>query len=299
MPSTATNDSGKTQVGRGGPRGFAGLKVLSLESRRATEMAKLIANFGGIPVVVPSMREVPLESNEGALKFAVDLLAGHVDMVVFLTGEGTRILARVIESSYSRHQLVAALGRVTVIARGPKPVAALRELGVSVAIAVPEPNTSREMLKAIDERGSLSIRGETVAIQEYGSMNQELLDGFAARGARVMSVPVYEWQLPEDLEPLRAAVRAIARGEIDVMLFTTSVQVRHLMGVARDMGLAAAMRRASRQSFVASIGPVTSAELRSRRLAVDLEPSHLKMGILVKEAADHSAEIILRKKSAV
>jgi hypothetical protein len=66
--------------------GFSGLRVLSLESRRASEMAKLIATYGGEAMVAPSMREVPLESNVEAQNFTRELIAGGFDMVIFLTG---------------------------------------------------------------------------------------------------------------------------------------------------------------------------------------------------------------------
>src|SRR5580692_10359309 len=102
--------------------GLKGLRVLSLESRRAAAMAKLIANYGGEPVVAPSMREVPLESNTHAVQFARDLAAGHFDVVIFLTGVGTRALARVVETVYPVEQFAVALRRIAVVARGPKPV---------------------------------------------------------------------------------------------------------------------------------------------------------------------------------
>jgi len=277
--------------------GFDGLRVLSLESRRAPEMAKLIANAGGQPMVAPSMREVPIESNVEALRFGEILLAGGIDAVIFLTGVGTRALAKVIEARYPRERFVAALTHIPVIARGPKPVAALRELGVPVSLAVPEPNTWRELLEALDQSGdSIPLAGKTVGVQEYGESNTELLTALSRRGARVIRVPVYEWDLPEDLEPLRAAVRAIAAGEIDVMLFTTSVQVRHLMQVAAQMNLTGALLKGATRALVGSIGPITSDELRSVGIAVDLEPTHPKMGFLVKEAAERCHEILRRKR---
>src|ERR1700693_3803242 len=111
-------------------RGLAGLRVASFESRRAVEMARLIANNGGEAIVAPSMREVPLESNTEALAFARMLVAGSLDMVIFLTGVGTRTLARVVETIYPRAQFVGALQRLAVVARGPKAVAEHRDLGV-------------------------------------------------------------------------------------------------------------------------------------------------------------------------
>src|SRR5260221_10398482 len=187
--------------------GFAGLRVLTLESRRAQEMAKLIANAQGQPVVAPSMREVPLESNTQALEFASLLAAGRLEMVIFLTGVGTRALTRVVETAYPRDQFVAALSRIAVVARGPKPAAVLREMGVPISLLVPEPNTWRELLRALDENPeSLAVRDRRVAVQEYGVSNPELLAGLAERRASVTCVPVYEWMLPEDTGPLRAAI---------------------------------------------------------------------------------------------
>src|ERR1700685_4112694 len=244
------------------PGGLAGLRVLSLESRRAQEMSKLIENYGGRAIVAPSMREVPLESNTEALAFGRTLAANGFDMVIFLTGVGTRALARVVETIYPLEQFAEALRRVTVVARGPKPVAALKELGVPVTIAVPEPNNWRALLRALDEKtGPAALKGKRVAVQEYGASNAELLAGLAERGAQVTRVPVYQWALPEDTGPLRAAVEAIARGEIDVALFTTSIQVAHLLRIARGMNLAQKLRLAFARIVVGSIGPVTSGEL--------------------------------------
>lgn len=280
--------------------GFAGLRVLALESRRAPELAKLISNYGGEPVVAPAMREVPLESNKEALAFAAALFAGGFDIVIFLTGVGTRALLSVIETSYKREDYIAALQRVSVVPRGPKPIAVLRELGITPAVTVPEPNTWRELLLAVDEAGAsreeLRLRGKRVAVQEYGVSNPELLSGLRERGAAVTRVPIYQWALPEDLAPLRAAVKAIAEGEIDVAFFTTSVQVAHLFQIAAEMNLEEPVRKGLGRVIVSSIGPTTSEELQRHGIRADIEPSHPKMGFLVKEAAEQSGELLRRKR---
>jgi uroporphyrinogen-III synthase len=48
---------------------------------------------------------------------------------------------------------------------------------------------------------------------------------------------------------------------------------------------------------IASIGPTTSEELQRHGIEADLEPSHPKMGFLVREAAEQSAELLRRKRS--
>jgi uroporphyrinogen-III synthase len=277
--------------------GLAGLRVLSLESRRAAEMAKLIENYGGRAIVATSMREVPLKSNTEALEFGRGLAAGRFDMVIFLTGVGTRALARVVETMVPREQFIAALRKITIVARGPKPVAALKEMNVPVTVAVPEPNTWRDLLRTLDDQsGAAPLKGRRVAVQEYGASNPELLAGLAERGAQVTRVPVYQWALPEDTAPLRAAVEAIACGEIDVALFTTSIQVVHLLKIAREMNREQELRRALVRIAIGSIGPMTSEELREQGFSPDFEPSHPKMGFLVNEAVQRAKQLLDQKR---
>lgn len=285
-----------------GNAGFDGLRVLTLESRRANEMAKLISNCGGTPVVAPSMREVPLESNTLALLFASRLEAGELDMIIFLTGVGTRALARIVETRYPKEKFVELLSRLTVVARGPKPAAVLREMQVPISVLVPEPNTWRELLSALDQyasqqAGSLQLKGCSVAVQEYGVSNPELIAGLLDRGAKVTSVPVYQWMLPEDIGPLRKAVGALVRGEIDVALFTSSAQIQHLLQIAAADGVREDVLRAFEKVLVASIGPITSQELGEHGVTADLEPTHPKMGILVHEVAQRSAALLRAKRS--
>jgi uroporphyrinogen-III synthase len=279
--------------------GFAGLRVLALESRRAAELSKLISTYGGLPILAPAMKEVPLESNSEALEFAAKLFAGEFDLVIFLTGVGTRALLGVIETTYKRDDYIAALQGLKVVARGPKPVAALREIGVAPALSVPEPNTWRELLRALDDAAQspvgIQLSGARVAVQEYGVSNPELLNGLGERGARVSRVPVYQWALPDDLAPLREAIRFLAEGKIDVVLFTTSVQATHFFQVAAQLNLEEELRTGLNRAMVASIGPTTSEELSRLRIRVDLEPSHPKMGFLVKEAAERAAEFVHKR----
>lgn len=278
---------------------FDGLRVLVLESRRARELATLVTTFGGEPISAPSMREVPLESNTEALAFADRLERGEFDLVVLLTGVGTRALIATIEQVRgSRDSFIDALRRTRIVARGPKPVAALRDVQVPVWVTAPEPNTWREILTTLDSRaGELPLKGLKVAVQEYGVSNPDLLTGLRDRGATVTAVPVYQWALPEDLEPLRAACRSLVDGAIDVVLFTTATQAVHLLSVAETMGISETVMDGLRRCVVASIGPTTSEELRERGAHPDMEASHPKMGFLVREAAERAGELLKAKNT--
>ena len=261
--------------------GFAGRRVLSLESRRAAEMQQLIAKQGGDPFVAPSMRELPLPVHDEAFSFAERLFSGGFDMVVLLTGVGTRQLARVLATRYPETAFADGLRRVTVVARGPKPAAALREMGLTAGILAPEPNTWREVLAATEGRAE-----RRVAVQEYGRPNPELLAGLRARGAEVTQVRVYQWDLPEDTEPLREAARRLAAGAFDDVLFTTAIQIAHLARIARELGIEQPVLDALRKCRVCSIGPTTTEALEEFGIHPAMEPSHPKMGFLVREAAE-------------
>jgi uroporphyrinogen-III synthase len=166
-------------------------------------------------------------------------------------------------------------------------------------LGAPKPNTWRELLAAIDARAEeRPPRGARIAVQEYGVSNAELLEALRGRGAQVTRVPVYRWALPENVEPLKNAVMAIARSEVEVAIFTTSVQVVHLWQIASDMRLEADIRRALARIVIASIGPTTSEELRRHALAVDLEALRPKIGVLVREAAKRSGGLLRAKRSS-
>jgi len=277
-------------------RGLAGLRVLSLESRRAEQMAALIRNHGGTPVTAPSMREIPIEENAAALSFAQDLFTGSFDAVIFLTGVGTRILFSAIETKHPRERLVEALSRVLVVARGPKPVAVLREFSIPIGLIVPEPNTWRDILKALDSLlPAFSLQGMRIAVQEYGVSNREFLESLRAGGAQVTPVPVYQWALPEDVGPLRGAIEEIVEGKIDVLLVTSANQFHNLMQVARDAGLAERVADGLRRAVIASVGPIASGALTTYGITPDFEPAHPKMGQLVFEAAEKAKELLQKK----
>jgi uroporphyrinogen-III synthase len=274
--------------------GLHGLRVVSFESRRAAEMGELIRRHGGEPVSAPAMREVPLEENREAVEYVARLDAGGIDVVILMTGVGLRTLVQAVAEPWPRERLIAALRRATLVARGPKPVAALRELGLQPDVTVPEPNTWREILATLDAQ--LPVAGKRVAVQEYGITNEQFIQGLAARGATVERVPIYRWALPEDVAPLQAGIRALCDRTIDVALFTSATQVYHVFQVAGAD--ADRLRAAFGSVLIASIGPVCSEALREHGLAPDFEPAHPKMGQLVGEVARRAHELLRVKREA-
>lgn len=274
---------------------LSGLRVVAFESRRAVEMAELIRRHGGTPISAPSMREVARQDNRDLLDYLAALEAGKVDVVILLTGVGIRSLRKQVEKEWGYDRIAAALRRATLVARGPKPVAALRELGLRPDVTVPEPNTWKEILATLDAK--VPIAGRCVAVQEYGIINSELLDGLQARRARTRRVSIYQWALPEDLRPLRAALAAIVAGEVDAVLFTSANQVFTVFQIAADAPRGAEnLRQALQRIVVASIGPICSNALHEHGIVPDIEPVHPRMGQLVAEASKRGRSVLATKK---
>ncbi len=289
-------ESSEAQADLKPAKGFGGMIVVAFESRMAAEAATLITRFGGQPLVAPAMREAPLEENPAAFEFAARLIAGDFDAAIFLTGVGVRELFRVMETRYAREAVVTALKRIVSVARGPKPVAVLRDFGIAPGIVIGEPNTWREIIATLDQQ--FPVAGKRVAVQEYGVTNRDLMAALEARGATVTAVPVYRWTLPLDREPVREAIRTIAAGKAGAVLFTSSNQVTNVMRMAEADGLGDQFRRGIAAAVVGSIGPVCTEQLRSLALPIDLEPTHPKIGHLIKETAAASTAILSRKGTA-
>jgi uroporphyrinogen decarboxylase len=273
---------------------FNSLRVSALESRRRDEFSRLIERFGGVPTVSPSMRELPIDKNKEAVDFAYRIMTGEIGLVIFLTGVGFKHFLSTVEKHVDRQRLLDSLSDIITIARGPKPVAAMREVGLQPSFRAPEPNTWREVLQLIDQ--SIPISNVTIGLQEYGVTNHSLLAGLEARGAKVLSVKVYQWDFPEDTEPLRKNIESICQGQQDVLMFTSAHQAVNMLRMAEQMQCESQLRGALDRMVVASIGPTTSEMLQHLNLPVDIEASPNKMGHLVQQASEKSHRILKAKR---
>ncbi len=264
--------------------GLRGRTIAVFESRRAAEMARLVERYGGVALVAPTMKEVPLEAGPAVVAFASALRAKEIDVLLLLTGVGTRALTTALETMMSREEFRDRISAVATFARGPKTLAALKELGATGYVVAPEPFTWVDLLACVKEK--VDLAGAYVAVQQYGVEHPELTAALVGAGARVMQVPVYRWHLPDDLAPIHAAIDAMLDGEVTAALFTSAQQVDHLLQVAAMRTKRDALEIALRQRIlIGSIGPTCTERLTSLGFVPDLEPVHSHMGHLVKELA--------------
>jgi len=249
------------------------------------ELADLVERFGGKPYCVPAVREARLPALEHVAAFIAALCAGRFSAVVLLTGVGVMALLREADSEGHLAETLDALRKTTTVCRGPKPAAVLRRHDVPIGLSAAEPYTTTELLEALQ---AIDIDGKEVALLHYGERNSALADALEARGAELEELCLYEWVMPDDVEPLRALVRELIDGRLDAVAFTSQVQCRHLFQVATDLGKSKELANAlNSRIVVAAIGPVCAAALKSLGVTPRVLPAHPKMGPMIAALADY------------
>jgi uroporphyrinogen-III synthase len=269
--------------------------VISFESRLQSETTGLVEKYGGRVIAAPALKEVPLADLPESKLFLDALFGGAIDALILLTGVGTNLLIRGALKLRARAEVLARLATITLICRGPKPSTALKPFGLRPTLTVPEPNTWRDLLTTLDAK--FPVQGRRIFVQEYGTRNQPLLQALSERGASVTCLKLYDWALPDDTGPLNAAILKIVRGQAQIALFTTGLQIEHLLSVAQDLGLAPAVRRALNSDMVvASVGPMTSEALERNGITPDIVPGHPKLGHLILAVARRAPALLVEKR---
>jgi uroporphyrinogen-III synthase len=262
---------------------FRGRKIVLLEARMAAEAAALVRRLGGRPYVVPALREV-VDPGE-VVPFIDALVYGGPSIVVCLTGVGVSALLGEAARLGCLETTLAALRLTTVACRGPKPVAVLRQHNVPVNIVAREPYTTKELLDALK---LIELDGKPVALVHYGEPNAVFAAALSARGAQLEELSLYEWRMPDDLEPLRALIRELIEGEVDAVAFTTQIQCRHLFRIAADMGVCERLAKAlNAHAVVAAVGPVCADVLRVFGVTPDVVPARPKLAPMLTALADY------------
>jgi uroporphyrinogen-III synthase len=274
--------------------GLANLNIAIFESRYATEFANLVHKHGGEPVIAPTMVEAKLDLGPEHREFITQLREGRIDCVIVLTGAANKKLVELVQPIVSAEELRDLFAKTVVVARGPKAVGALKEIGVRPHVTAPEPHTWQDLLRALEAH--MELRGTRVALQQYGVPHERLTQALVARGAEVVQVPVYRWQLPEDLSPLERVIDAVCAGDVHAVLFTAGPQAGALIAVARQNGREDELRAALGRCAIGSVGPSCTEALRNLELEPDFVPEHGKMGHLVLEAARRVRGVLAQKR---
>jgi uroporphyrinogen-III synthase len=266
---------------------LAGRTVAVTAERRREELGALLERRGATVVYAPAIRVVPLE-DDAALRAATrEVLARPVDIAVATTGVGFR--GWLTAAAAWHEPLVEHLRSARVLARGPKARGAIRAGGLVDAWS-PASESSQEVLEHLlaGEEGPLA--GRRVALQLHGDPLTEVVAALRDAGAEVVPVPVYRWELPEDVAPLHRLIEGVAAGEPDAVTFTSAPAAASLLQVAEALGQRTAVVAALRGPVVpVAVGPVTAGPLTQAGVPTR-QPARARLADLAREVVAALAE---------
>ncbi|MDJ1156998.1 uroporphyrinogen-III synthase [Chelatococcus sp. SYSU_G07232] len=247
-----------------------GRRIVVPETRELALFASMLEEQGAIVERCPMIAIRDVSDPAPVEAWLARFCGGSCDDLILLTGEGLRRLLGFVRRAGMEEAFVAALGRVRKFARGPKPVRALREIGLNAEVIADEPTSQG----VIDTLARHNLAGRRVGVQLYPDKeHRELLDAIATAGATADPILPYAYD-PEAADArVFAVIGAMAAGEIDAIAFTSSGQVRRFVEVARAAGREADLRQAFACTSVAAVGPVVEEELQALGLQVDIRPS--------------------------
>jgi uroporphyrinogen-III synthase len=257
-------------------------RIVLLEARMETELANLARRHCLEPVSVPALREETADCADEVSALIDALRRGGMDYVIFQTGAGAATLLDEAEKLNRRDELIEALKRTRIVARGPKPTAVLARCGLRPAVSAQEPFTTAEL---IDAMLPFDISDKNVALLHYGEPNLSLSESLTHRGALLRELLLYEWRLPADTTRLIRLIDELIDHQYTAIAFTSQIQARHLFQLATEAGKEDHLRAALDEIVVASIGPTCTAALSNLGVRPRVEPERPKMGPLILAVA--------------
>jgi uroporphyrinogen-III synthase len=245
-----------------------GRTVALAEGRQLEELAQMLEKEGAIPLRCPMVSILDAPDSPAVLSWLRELAAGRFDYVVLMTGEALRRLLAFAEREGLNEQVVAAFGKTCTLTRGPKPIQALRQVGLAPSKVADTPTTEGVIATLRRE----DLRGKTVGVTLYGEPNPTLVQFLDQAGAMVRTVLPYVYAPAADADRVAQLIERMAHGEVDIFIFTSSPQVERLYEVAAKRGLQGLLKQGIERTRIAAVGPVVAETLKQKGARVDICP---------------------------
>src|SRR5262249_36544849 len=242
----------------------SGRTIALAEGRQLEELARMLEKEGARTLRCPMIGIIDGPDEAAVAAWLRGLVAGRLDLVVLMTGEGVRRLLGFAERAGVLDEVIAAFRRMRTIVRGPKPVQALKEVGLAPSVIAAAPTTDGVIAALRAE----ALAGKTVGVQLFGAPNPPLAQFLAEAGATEAAVLPYVYPPAADAERVADLLARLARREVDAIVFTSAPQVDRLYEVADERKLAVDLSR----TRVAAVGPIVADALRRRGAPVSICP---------------------------
>jgi uroporphyrinogen-III synthase len=265
---------------------LAGYNVAVTADRRAEEQVALLTRRGATVIEGPTVRTLPLVDDQ-ALWSAIDaVISDPPDVVVLLTGIGTRAMVGAAEGMGVDGELLATLARALVIARGPKAAGAAATAGIDVGWQTP----GERSVEIVERLSAQARRGARIAVQRDGNSRALLAETLQSLGADVVDIPVYRWELPDDTRGAQRLIDAVLAGDVDAITFTSSPAVKHLLDIAQSDGHRDALLAAFAAGIVpVCVGPVCVETAERAGIGQAVVPNRARLGSMVQALVVHYA----------
>jgi uroporphyrinogen-III synthase len=239
------------------------------ETRQLDVLASMLERRGVDVVRCPLIAIRDSSDDAAVVAWLKRFIAGEMDLLVCYTGEGIRRLTGFAERARLKDAFVEALGKTSLMTRGPKPARALREFGIKPEYPALAPTTPG----VIETLAGIDLDGKTVGVQLYGAEPlPELMAALATQGATVDCVAPYVYASESDDAAVEVLIGQLEGREIDAIAFTSKAQVERLAAVAKRRFSVERLKEALGSTVVAAVGPVVAAELEALGVAVDVVP---------------------------
>lgn len=231
--------------------------VVTRDERGNAEFAEKIISRGGNPIEFATIKIKPLTNTNKFLKVFGKL--AEFDWIIFTSANGVEIVFNFLRS-LGKDARVFGSAKIAVI--GSETADKLVEFGIK-ADFVPNVFTSKELGKQL--AGFANLHSKKVLLLRSQIASDELISWLEKAGAEVENVPIY--RIDSAKGKCDWLIEKIKAGSIDWLVFASSSEVRAFL----EQIPADTVKSSS--SNVASIGPVTSEQLKSLGIRVDVEAS--------------------------
>jgi uroporphyrinogen-III synthase len=259
---------------------LAGKKVALAEGRQLEELVSLLEKEKAVPIRCPLLSILDSPDTQAVAEWLEKLRAGHFSWLILLTGEGLRRLLAFSDRQGLRQQTIEAIAQLHTLTRGPKPMLALKEIGLKPTRVAAAP-TTQGVIQTLQE---LELKGQSIGVQLYSESNPPLQEFLTSIEADAHYVSPYIYAPASDADKVAELIQQMATGQIDVLVFTSAPQVERLWEVAEEKGLVPLLGEGIRQVKVASVGPVVSENLRNRGVTISIQP---EQGFQMKNLVVH------------
>jgi uroporphyrinogen-III synthase len=270
---------------------LAGYSIGVTAARRHEEFAVALERRGAKVISGPAIKIVPLADDSELRAATRRCLDVPLDVVIATTGIGFRGWMETADAWGLADKLTAAIGKSTVLARGPKAKGAIRACGLREEWS-PESESSSEVLAHL--MSGFDLSGARIAVQLHGEPLPDMVQTLRMAGAEVIEVPVYRWVPPEDTGPLERLIESVAAAAdgptaaatTNAVTFTSAPAAASFIAVARELGCWDRVRTALLGPVIpACVGPVTAGPFQKEGIAV-LQPDRARLGALVREITE-------------